>query len=68
MGECIHGLTEGTCAICKHGPRRPPRREPVATFTARYDGQCPECDLPIHAGIDVVHKMSDDSYIHKDCN
>lgn len=65
--ECIHGISGGTCAICKHGPRRRPKRDVMATFTARFDGQCPGCNLPIHAGIDVIHKMSDDTYLHQGC-
>lgn len=66
--DCIHGLLKTTCAICKRGPRKPSMTVAImATFTARYDGQCPGCNLPIHSGIDVIHKLSNETYVHDGC-
>ena len=52
------------------GPVAPTtRRIPAtieATFYARYDGQCPGCNLPIHVG-SVVHRLSDERYVHQGC-
>jgi hypothetical protein len=50
MSECIHGLDDDWCAICKHGPDRPAPEIVEYKFKARYDGQCPACNLPIMVG------------------
>ncbi|MGH9088023.1 MAG: hypothetical protein ACRDYZ_07910 [Acidimicrobiales bacterium] len=64
MAECPHGLDDRWCATCLHGPeRRPEPAHVVARFPARYDGQCPVCDLPIGFG-EPIAKMSDERYVH----
>lgn len=46
--ECIHGIEIG-CSICNPRPKPPPEPD-SRPFVAKYDSQCPECDLPIYAG------------------
>lgn len=65
--ECPHGLDARWCSICLHGitkPEPPPTIE--ATFRSRYDGHCPTCNLPITVG-EVIHRLSNDRYVHEDC-
>lgn len=64
--ECIHGLDTDWCATCKHGPDIPAAPVVVATFRARYGGDCRACSLPIVAG-EVIVLKSDDSYVHEAC-
>lgn len=65
--ECPHGLDRRWCTTCLHGPARRPTEVSVeATFPARYDGQCPRCDLPIAVGR-VIHRLSDETYVHEGC-
>jgi hypothetical protein len=48
--ECIHGMEYG-CSIC--GSKEVRRAEPEGvrfSYRAKYEGQCPECDLPIVRG------------------
>jgi hypothetical protein len=64
--ECVHGLTTMTCSSCRH-PYRPPEKPTVeAIFTARYPGQCNECNLPIVVGAWIA-KLSNESYVHERC-
>lgn len=69
---CPHGMPKpSTCLTCmEDGPVAPPtakvRPTPVATFTARFDGQCPGCNLPITPG-QVIHCLSDMAYVHQGC-
>lgn len=67
MSDCPHGLDTRWCATCKHGPT--PRQETVsivATFGARYGGECPVCSLPIAVGARIA-KLTDDTYVHVGC-
>lgn len=66
MSECIHGLEEDWCATCKHGAEVPTSPADVATFRAKYEGDCRECRLPIAVG-EVICLRSDDSYVHEGC-
>lgn len=67
MAECVHEMDERWCATCKRGPLRPePPPTIEATFTARFDGECPSCGLPIARG-QVVHRLSNDRYVHQGC-
>jgi hypothetical protein len=68
---CAHGMpTPASCVECmEDGGLGAPARAPLtveATFKARYDGQCPGCNLPIVVG-QVVHRLSNDSYVHQGC-
>lgn len=54
-----------TCPVCR-GPVPKPTVTVERYFTARFDGQCPECDLPIHAGTDVA-LLSTGRYVHGTC-
>lgn len=65
MSECIHGLEADWCAACKH-PTPPSSAPVVATFKARYGGDCRGCEFPIVVG-QVICLRSDDSYVHQDC-
>ena len=66
MADCIHGLDTGWCSLCLHtaGPIEVVTVE--ATFPAKFDGDCPACNLPIMVG-QTIHKLSNDRYIHKGC-
>jgi len=68
MAECDHGLDERWCTICKNGPTRrgPEPVTVVATFPARFPGDCPSCDLPITEG-QTIHRLSNDRYVHAGC-
>lgn len=48
--ECIHELDTRWCAACKEGPKKLESERRDYIFNARYEGQCPECDLPITVG------------------
>lgn len=70
MAECKHGLEDYSCATCKHGPEvKTSSWKNGAVFPARYDGQCPECDLPTHVGQKMVRQEGDDAvrYVHEWC-
>jgi hypothetical protein len=67
--ECIHLLDAATCSICNGRDAREkadaiPKVE--ATFQARFAGECPECEFPIHEG-QVVHRLSTGRYVHQGC-
>lgn len=47
-------------------PPRPTPPKAEATFTARFDGHCRGCNLPIGAG-QIIHRMSDETYRHQGC-
>jgi hypothetical protein len=64
--ECKHGLDPATCSLCLHGPERKVVPTIEVTMMSRYEGQCPSCDLPIHIG-QVIHGLSNGSYVHAGC-
>ena len=69
MDECIHRLDPATCTIC-NGRYRRERHQVVEwsrPFTARYDGQCDACDLPIHAGEYIVYRADHGRARHLTC-
>lgn len=75
--ECIHLLDPATCTICNGRDRR----ERVASrgeerhgkaFTAKYAGQCSECNLPISVGQSIViiqgdHVLDRRRFAHARC-
>ncbi len=64
--ECKHGLEVAWCAACKEGLKRNPPDTADWRFVARYDGHCPECDLPIHVGQRAA-KTTKDRTLHESC-
>lgn len=63
--ECIHGLEHG-CTICLRGPTI---HEPVRvsfTFTAKFEGQCRACNLPIYVG-ERVARLTNEALVHEAC-
>lgn len=71
QGLCIHGMpTPASCVECMEetglGVPKPEPVTIVATFGARYDGECPSCGLQIWTG-QVVHRLSNDTYVHQGC-
>ena len=72
IASCAHGMpSPASCVTCiEDGPVAPPTRsEPVtvvATFRARFDGQCPGCNLPIVPG-QIAHILSDERRVHQGC-
>ena len=68
--ECKHGMVPDWCSACKEGPSRPNQWEFDYSFTAGFDGQCPECDLPIKTGqklANVKRASGDSRYVHLRC-
>lgn len=71
MRPCTHGMpTPSACVDCMDEgniapPPRPPALAPETgrSFTARFDGQCPGCNLPTRPG-DWIVKMNDGTYQH----
>jgi histone acetyltransferase (RNA polymerase elongator complex component) len=64
--ECKHGLMPNTCASCKHGPEINEPERIDFSFNAKFDSQCPECDLPITEG-QRISKTTKDRYLHTGC-
>lgn len=57
------------CSICRHGATRKPHRAYLAdshAYPARFDGQCPACNLPIHVGAPIVHTTAG-VFVHDTC-
>ena len=68
--ECIHGLTEATCATCATPPaRRGPPPVPPGAIRARYPGRCRACPDPIDAEdpIVAVRDGMEVVYVHAAC-
>lgn len=69
---CPHGMpTPASCLDCMEEgnlppPPRPERPKVLHTFAARYDGDCPECHLPIRVG-QMVSALSSGAYVHESC-
>lgn len=69
--DCQHGMpTPASCLSCMEGPVVDPRdTKPQAdriasTFEARFEGQCPTCDLPVYPG-QIVHRLEPSgAYVH----
>ena len=54
--ECIHGLTPETCSICLRPTKPVGHSYPMSHSTlAKYDGYCPECELPIYAEVSEIY-------------
>jgi hypothetical protein len=66
MAECIHGLEAEWCATCKHGPERQEPERIDFVFDAKFEGQCPECDLPISIG-QFCAKTTRSRTVHRKC-
>lgn len=64
--ECIHGLNPTWCSVCLHGISRSEPETVEYYFSAKRDGQCPGCDLPVRVG-DRIAKMSTGRYLHDYC-
>lgn len=69
---CPHGMpTPGSCVECMaDGNLTPPQPKAVIPdgdpFTARFGGECPDCNLPITAG-QMIIRWSDGRYRHTRC-
>jgi hypothetical protein len=67
MEECLHGMEDPAwCSICKHGPEKAQPEKIDYAFDARYDGECPECDLPITIGQHCV-RTTQGRTLHRRC-
>jgi len=67
--ECIHGLGPiAACTICNGRERREAavNAEQPRTFPARFDGQCPSCNLPIQVGQRIAW-LPDRPVTHEEC-
>lgn len=79
VGGCPHGYSSvGSCYDCMlDGPvvnLTQPKEKPEETIDryypeSMYDGQCRECNLPIHIGQPIYRMTNGDDkwYIHADC-
>lgn len=67
LDECKHGLTTGTCSLCKPQPQRQKPERLGLVVLAKYDGYCPECGKPIVAGTDEI--INDGcNWVHVECD
>lgn len=59
--ECIHLLNPATCTICNGRERREreTHTEGRREFPAKYEGQCPTCNLPIRVGDTVAWRTGE---------
>jgi len=67
--ECIHGLGPvEACVECngRAARERADQADAWRTFPARYESQCPACDLPIGVG-DLIAWKPDAKPIHEGC-
>jgi len=64
--DCEHGSLPTTCPVCLGPAPKPPAPERLFSFSARYDGQCPECNLPITPG-QMASRWSDEFVRHMGC-
>lgn len=65
--ECIHLIFPASaCTIChpREVPTLPESYE--GTMIAKFDGQCPDCNLPIYAEHSVIRKRRG-KWLHKRC-
>lgn len=64
--RCAHGMpSPASCSDCMYDGNVAPNIVTIVghPFKAKYVSECPICDSPIVPG-DLIHKRSDDSYIH----
>lgn len=72
MADCTHGMpTPASCVDCMDEGNLPPPPRPapetaVMAVTARWDGQCRACDLPIVPGQPIV-MTTRDRWLHERC-
>lgn len=69
--ECPHGMdSPDWCSVCRHGPRS---TDAITygdwSFPALFDGQCCECNLPIHPGEAIARREKGEQalWVHWDC-
>jgi hypothetical protein len=66
--ECVHGMEYG-CSICNgKDVRRPEPEEAKFTYRAKYEGQCPECGLPIAVGQQCVKTTKIETFTRSVCH
>lgn len=71
VNECIHLIDPATCSWCSgQEARRIAEAKALADNTrvivAQYEGQCVECNLPIHVG-DTIKWRPDWPPMHEAC-
>lgn len=69
MDECIHGLGPvAACVLCNGRAQREAAEQAEAphTFPAKFEGQCPGCDLPIYVG-QIVAWLPERKATHEGC-
>lgn len=67
--ECIHGLGPiAACVVCNGRAlsEAAERAGQPHTFPAKFEGQCPECNLPIAIG-QIVAWLPDHKATHDHC-
>jgi hypothetical protein len=57
--ECPHGSVPASCPPCRRDAQPEPTVIVTRRFTARFDGTCPGCDLPISVGQDARSVITD---------
>ncbi len=67
LDECPHSmvLTPDTCAMCREQAAGPPPKpyETGRAFLAKYESDCPGCNLPILPR-QIIRQWTDDLYRH----
>lgn len=65
---CIHGLGPvSACTICNGRDKREAAIEPARIFTAKYEGHCDACNLPIYVG-QMIAWRPETKPIHEECD
>lgn len=69
--ECPHFgrmIIEGECTICSGSVARRAAEQHAAlrTFPAKFESQCPACNLPIVVG-QMISWRPDEPTVHEDC-
>lgn len=71
---CAHGMpTPASCVDCMYEGNVPPAPPPEVerinqgSFIAKWDGQCPDCNLPIVHGQWLV-RSTHGRYFHEHCS
>lgn len=71
---CPHGMpTPKACLDCMDEgllpppPRPEPERADSPPVTARFDANCPSCNLPMVTGKDRIVRTTRDRWVHVGC-
>ena len=68
LTECMHGIYPSTsCTYCYPKAKGTTSRTNTRVICARYDGQCPACNLPITADQSYITQDETGRWVHEHC-